>query len=65
MKEGHPPPFVAHDVSVWRPVGVPAARQRMREGRVWQVDPPSYFNEGNLVVAPEARRCRLIIFLAT
>jgi hypothetical protein len=30
-------------------------RQRMREGRVWQVDPPSYFTEGRyLAVAPEA-----------
>ena len=30
-------------------------RQRMREARVWQVDPPSYFNDGKyLAVAPEA-----------
>lgn len=30
-------------------------RQRMREARVWWVDPPSYFSEGNyLAVAPEA-----------
>ena len=57
QKEGHPPPFVVHmtyqygDSSAF-PYG---KRQRMREGRVWQVDPPSYFNEGNyLAVAPEA-----------
>jgi hypothetical protein len=30
-------------------------RQRMREARVWQVDPPSYFTGGKyLAVAPEA-----------
>ena len=29
--------------------------ERMREGRVWQVDPPSYFNDGYyLAIAPEA-----------
>ena len=56
-KEAHPPPFVVHmtyqygDASNF-PFG---KRQRMREGRVWQVDPPSYFNDGKyLAIAPEA-----------
>ena len=56
QKEGHPPPFVVHmtyqygDSSAF-PYG---KRQRMREGRVWQVDPPSYFNGGQyLAIAPE------------
>jgi hypothetical protein len=53
----HPPPFVVHmtyqygDASAF-PYG---KRQRMREGRVWQVDPPSYFRDGQyLAIAPEA-----------
>jgi len=57
QKQDHPPPFVVHmtyqygDDSKF-PFG---KRQRMREGRVWQVDPPSYFNDGYyLAVAPEA-----------
>jgi hypothetical protein len=57
QKKDHPPPFVVHmtyqygDDSAF-PYG---KRQRMREGRVWQVDPPSYFNDGYyLAVAPEA-----------
>jgi len=56
-KAEHPPPFVVHmtyqygDSSSF-PYG---KRQRMREGRVWQVDPPSYFTEGKyLAIAPEA-----------
>jgi hypothetical protein len=56
-KTSHPPPFVVHmtyqygDSSAF-PYG---KRQRMREGRVWQVDPPSYFRDGMyLAVAPEA-----------
>ena len=56
-KTSHPPPFVVHmtyqygDSSAF-PYG---KRQRMREGRVWQVDPPSYFSSGQyLAVAPEA-----------
>jgi len=57
QKPNHPPPFVVHmtyqygDSSAF-PYG---KRQRMREGRVWQVDPPSYFRDGMyLAVAPEA-----------
>ena len=56
-KTAHPPPFVVHmtyqygDSSSF-PFG---KRQRMREGRVWQVDPPSYFNDGKyLAISPEA-----------
>jgi hypothetical protein len=56
-KSEHPPPFAVHmtyqygDSSKF-PYG---KRQRMREGRVWQVDPPSYYGEGRyLAVAPEA-----------
>ena len=56
-KATHPPPFVVHmtyqygDSSAF-PYG---KRQRMREARVWQVDPPSYFRDGMyLAVAPEA-----------
>ncbi|KAL1518521.1 hypothetical protein AB1Y20_002810 [Prymnesium parvum] len=56
-KAQHPPPFVVHmtyqygDSSAF-PYG---KRQRMREGRVWQVDPPSYFTAGKyLAIAPEA-----------
>ena len=56
-KPESPPPFVVHmtyqygDSSKF-PYG---KRQRMREARVWQVDPPSYFGEGKyLAVAPEA-----------
>ena len=52
-----PPPFVVHmtyqygDSSKF-PYG---KRQRMREARVWQVDPPDYFTGGKyLAVAPEA-----------
>jgi len=52
----HPPPFALHmtyqygDSSKF-PYG---KRQRMREARVWWVDPPSYFTEGRyLAVAPE------------
>jgi len=56
-KAEHPPPFVVHMTyqygdSASFPYG---KRQRMREGRVWQVDPPSYFSEGKyLAIAPEA-----------
>ena len=56
-KPDAPPPYVVHmtyqygDSSKF-PYG---KRQRMREARVWQVDPPSYFSGGNyLAVAPEA-----------
>lgn len=56
-KPDSPPPFVVHmtyqygDSSKF-PYG---KRQRMREARVWQVDPPAYFSEGKfLAVAPEA-----------
>ena len=37
-------------------------RQRMREARVWWVDPPSYFTDGNyLAVAPLPAPCRCIV----
>jgi len=56
QKADHPPPFVVHMTYQYgddskSPFG---KRQRMREGRVWQVDPPSYFSAGKyLAIAPE------------
>ncbi len=56
-KPDHPPPFALHMTYQYGDSSAFAygKRQRMREARVWWVDPPSYFHEGRyLAVAPEA-----------